>query len=54
MKKYIFTESQIKKVVDVILNEQTILKEEHREILKPQVKPRTGIELDNLGKNKMK
>jgi hypothetical protein len=29
MKKYIFTETQIKRVVDMIVNEQTTLNEQH-------------------------
>jgi hypothetical protein len=52
MKKYIFTEAQIKKVVDVVLNEQTILNEEHREVLKlrdlAELLARTGNDYDTL------
>ena len=50
MKKYIFSENQIKKVVDKVVNEQLTLTEQHRDILKipdvAEIISRTGNDYD--------
>lgn len=52
MRKYLFTESQIKKVVDAVANEQINRKERHQEILKlrdlAEIISRTGVDFESL------